>query len=158
MLSRIFPRQFDNAYRGYTLALWLFAPIALLKFAQGVASVVDARFIATTADRLPLDTFDAGAASTVAFMFMSWGLSTALLCLIGLIALVRYRAMIPLMYVVLAIEQIGRRVFLVLSPVPRLPDTPTDGPTIPINLILLAVLLIGLALSVGKTDEAGEGA
>jgi len=29
MLSRIFPAQIDNNYRGYRLAIWLLVPIAL---------------------------------------------------------------------------------------------------------------------------------
>jgi hypothetical protein len=36
MLSRILPRQFDNAYRGYRLALWLFVPIVLINMIMGL--------------------------------------------------------------------------------------------------------------------------
>ncbi len=31
MLTRIFPRAFDNHYRGYRIAIWLFVPLVLIR-------------------------------------------------------------------------------------------------------------------------------
>lgn len=151
MLGRIFPKQFDNDYRGYSLAIWLLVAIVLVKFAQGVASMVDAPFIIRAADGIPLDTFGAGAAATVVYMFKAWGLSNALVNLVGAVAILRYRAMVPFVYVLLTIDQVVRRVFVATDPLPRIATTEPPGFVFPINLVLLALLLIGLALSLAKT-------
>ena len=69
MLSRLFPKQFDNAYRGYAWAIWLLVPLLLVKLGQGAVSLADPSFVIKDADGIPLDTFDAGGAATVVFMF-----------------------------------------------------------------------------------------
>jgi hypothetical protein len=75
------------------------------------------------------------------------GLNHLLLNLMGLIVLVRYRALIPLTYVLLLIEQIGRKAVVLMNPIARTGESylPIDP-----NLVLTALLLIGLALSLGK--------
>ena len=36
MLERLFPKQFDNIYRGYWLGFWLLAPVLLARLAMSV--------------------------------------------------------------------------------------------------------------------------
>jgi hypothetical protein len=48
MLNRIFPKAFDNVFRGHWLGLWLFVPVVLLKLIIGVNSVRDPREIASS--------------------------------------------------------------------------------------------------------------
>lgn len=115
MLARLFPKQIDNDYRGRMLAIWLLVPLALVKLLQG-ASVAGlnplstSRRILETADRVPVGTFPAEAASHLVFLFAAWGLGIFVLGLLAAVVLLRYRAMIPLMYVLLLIEQLGRKV------------------------------------------------
>lgn len=114
MLTRLFPKQIDNDYRGPVVAIWLLVPLALLKLVQG-ANVAgffgpgNSRQILETADRVPLGTFPAEAASRLVFSFATWGLGIFLLGLLAVIVLLRYRAMIPLTYLLLLIEQLGRK-------------------------------------------------
>lgn len=115
MLDRIFPKQIDNAYRGHKLAVWILVPLALLKLVQGanVAGLnpwVSSRRVLETADRVPVGDFPAEAATHLVFLFASWGLGIFLIGLLAVVVLVRYRAMIPLMYLLLLVEQIGRKV------------------------------------------------
>lgn len=124
MLSRVFPKQFDNAYRGHWLAIWIFVPIVLVKLIMGVNvagldPLISNVAILKTADNVPLDTFGSEAASLVVFEFACWALSLLLFSLLALLALIRYRAMIPLMYLVLSIEQIGRKGLLLINPIVR---------------------------------------
>jgi hypothetical protein len=67
--------------------------------------------------------------------------------LLGLIALVRYRAMLPLMYLFLLIEQLGRKALSVIHL-----DSPIVSAALsPANLInwgFLAAIVIGLVLSI----------
>jgi hypothetical protein len=57
--------------------------------------------------------------------------------------LVRYRAMIPLMFALLVLEYLSRRPILLFLPIVR--SGPPPGSVV--NLALLAVMIVGLALS-----------
>lgn len=114
MLARLFPRQIDNEFTGRVLAIWLLVPLALMKLLQGanVAGLFGpgrSRHILETADKVPVGTFPDEAASHLVFLFAAWGLGVFLLGLLGILVLVRYRAMIPLTYLLLLIEQVGRK-------------------------------------------------
>lgn len=114
MLGRLFPKKIDNDYRGARLAIWLLAPIVLLKLTIGFNIAGFNPFVSTEqvligADGIPLDSFGAEAAKNVVFMARSWGLVMVIFCFVAVLALIRYRAMIPLVYLMFAAEQIGRK-------------------------------------------------
>lgn len=150
MLQRIFPRQIDNAYRGYWFAVWLLVPLVLLKLAMGVNVMINTRDIIEGVDGIPLSTFGAEAQKHLVFSFQAWALGLFLLAALGLLALVRYRAMIPLIYLLLLAENAGRKVISVASgsPLVGAPSTATL-----INVLLIAALLIGFALSIGPAER-----
>jgi hypothetical protein len=50
---------------------------------------------------------------------MTWGLSRFLVMVLAAIALIHYRAMIPLIYLLLIADQVGRKVIGWLHPVMR---------------------------------------
>ena len=68
MLDRIFPRQFDNAYRGHWLGLVLFVLIIALKAIQGFNSIVWTHTTMVGADGIPVDSFSPVAASEATTM------------------------------------------------------------------------------------------
>lgn len=151
--------------RGYGLAIWLLVPILLVKFLMGlnVAGLnpwISNRWIAQTADGIPLESFGVAAASTVMFLFASWGLVLFVLSLLGIIVLIRYRAMIPLMYLLLLVEQFGRTGIISLAnPIVRAVKTDEVSFGFLINWGFVALLAIGFASSLGRTGEAkSEGA
>ena len=115
-LARLFPRQIDNNFRGSRLALWLFGFFVLVKLAQGGESVFNAYATATNADGIPLASYGAAVAQTMVQMFALLGLNLMVLPLLGLVALVRYRAMVPLMYLMMLLLYLGNRVVHVLHP------------------------------------------
>jgi hypothetical protein len=115
VLNRLFPRQIDNFYQGHVLAIWLFIPVLALKTAMGfnvggLNPFISSRFVLATADGVPVDTYSADAAAHLVFTFAAWGWALFLLALLGWIVILRYRAMLPLMILVLSFEQIGRMV------------------------------------------------
>lgn len=155
MLSRIFPRQIDNTYQGHVLAIWLLAPVVLLKMAMGfnVAGLnpwVSSRFVLISADAIPVDTYAPEVASVVVFMFQSWGLALLVIALLGALALLRYRAMLPLMYLALGIEQVGRKVMSMTSPIIRAEETSGISFGAAINWALSAALVLGFILSLTR--------
>ncbi|MFL5237617.1 MAG: hypothetical protein ACJ8EL_08440, partial [Rhizomicrobium sp.] len=90
MLSRIFPKAFDNSYRGHWLGLALFGIVILLKAIQGVNSIIMTRKVMIGADGIPLDSFNPIAVNIAIQMFALLGMYLLVLPLIGALALVRY--------------------------------------------------------------------
>src|SRR5665213_3048103 len=104
MLTRIFPQRLDNHFDGYRLAIWLLVPVVILKLVIGGNSMINTRHVATTADGIPLASFNAGGAQAVVSLFALLGLFQFLLGAQGVLVLIRYRAMIPLMYLLLIVQ------------------------------------------------------
>ena len=100
MINRIFPGRVDNRFRGNPLALWLFVPLALMKLALGSVHILRADGGAQSVSTMPLDTYPAGAAQNIVALMARMGTEQVLLGLIFLIVLLRYRALIPLMYLI----------------------------------------------------------
>ena len=146
MFANPFPAQLDNAYRGRALALWLLGLIAVMKLAMGVNCMIQPRFVAAGVDHIPLDSYDPAAAQTVIVFFAVWGLGQALLGLLAVLALVRYRTMVPIVFLLLLLEQVGRKLLFQLHPM----ATPGAGglsAAMLINLGFLLALILGLVLS-----------
>jgi hypothetical protein len=146
MLSRIFPNQFDNAsYGGHRFGIWLFVPVLMVELAIGLNSIINTRFVATSADGIPLDSYDAAGAAAVVSLFALLGLSRALIGLTGLMALIRYRAMIPFMYLLLLALQFGTKALVFLHPIA--PSGPSGGIGSVFILGVTIVMLAGFGLS-----------
>jgi hypothetical protein len=143
MLQQLLPRQIDNTYRGHRLALWLLGALVLMKGAIGLGTMLNGRNAAISADGIPLDSFTPAGAEAFVALFAAWGLAQLMLNLIGLLALIRYRAMVPLMFAVLLLEHLGRKLIFVFLPIAR----DESAPGFYINLVLVAVLVAGFVLS-----------
>jgi hypothetical protein len=151
MLGRLFPKQIDNTYRGHWLGMWLFVPIVLLELVIGTNSIINTRSVAMGADGIPLDSFSDAAAREVVIEFAILGLWRLLFALLGIAALIRYRAMIPLVYLLLLIQQIGGRAILMTHPTGA--GTTQAGSIV--VLVLLGLTLAGFVLSLlGRTGAA----
>jgi hypothetical protein len=146
MLQRIFPARFDNGYRGHWLAIWILVPVVILELVIGANSIINTRSVAMGADGIPLDRFDAQAATTVISLFALLGLNRVLFALLGAIALIRYRAMIPFIYLLLLMLQLGTKALLILHPDVRSIGHNSATGTVVI-LALIAMLVAGFVLS-----------
>ena len=149
MFNRILPRQIDNTYRGYKLALWLFGLLVLLKTGISLGTIFNGHAAASSADGIPLDTFTPAGVRTVVSLFALWGISQLMICLLCVLVLVRYRAMVPFMFALLLLEYLSRRLILQIMPV----DTTGASPGHFINLGLLALMIVGLALSLWRNGD-----
>lgn len=143
MFNQLLPRQIDNTYRGHKLALWLFGLLVLLKTAMNLNSIFNGYTVATSADGIPIDTFTPAGARTVVSLFAIWGLAHFVFCVLCVVVLVRYRNMIPLMFALLLPEHMSRKLILLLLPIIRTGRPPGFY----VNLVLLALMIVGLALS-----------
>jgi len=149
MLERILPRRIGNTFLGHFLALWLFVPVLVFKTGIALGTIFNGRTAAQSADGIPLDRFGAAGAEAVVTLFAMWGLSQLVFSVLGVLALVRYRAMIPLIFVLLLLEHLARRAILFVMPIART----ATAPGFYVNVVLLALMVVGLALSlVGRSE------
>ncbi len=149
MINQLLPQHIDNTYRGYKLALWLFGLIVAVTTLQGLMVIIDGYSIAVSADGIPLDTYAPAAAQTVVALFALLGLSRLILSSLCVLALVRYRSAIPFMFALLVVEQLAKKLILHFVPIVR---TGTEPGSV-INLILLALMIVGLALSLWRRGK-----
>lgn len=153
MLNRIFPKTVDNAsYRGSVIAVWLLVPIAFMRALQGANSIWQPALVATGADGIPLDSYGHAAAGMIVLLFALLGLYLILMALIALVILIRYRALIPLAYLLFLASLLGTRAINALYPTGRGEGTPIG---FYINMGLLAAMALGFILSlVSRTPHA----
>lgn len=152
MLGQLFPEHADNTYRGHKLALWFFGLVVLMKLGISLATIFNGYNAATSADGIPLDTYSHAAVQTVLSLFALLGLAQLLISLLCVLVLFRYRSLISLMFVVLLVLQLGRKLILYFLPIVRTGTPPGSA----INLALLALMVVGLALSLRSKDQIQE--
>lgn len=148
MIDRLLPRQFNNDYRGSKLALGLFVLLLLLKAVMGINSIVNGHSVARLADGIPLDAFPPAAAESILALFARVGIANLMICLFGLVVLLRYRNMVPLMFALLLLEHLARGLMLLVLPLVRV-GTPSG---FYVNLVLLVVMIAGLVFSLFSRD------
>lgn len=152
-LGTMFPASIDRTFRGPVAALWLFGAVVAMRTAIAAGTVLNGRTAAQSADGIPLDRFGADGAAAVVALFALWGLAQLALSALGVLALVRYRSMVPLLFALFLVEHLARRVLLFVQPIAR-GGTP---PGLYINLGLLAVTILGLVLSLRRRPAATAG-
>ncbi|HWA91482.1 MAG TPA: hypothetical protein VG889_15705 [Rhizomicrobium sp.] len=147
MLGRLFPKAFDNDYRGHWLGLVLFALAIALRAAQGISTVVATRMVATTADGLSLDGYSPLQEAQVLSLFAVLGLYVVVIPFIGAISLIRYRAMVPFLYLMFLLTQLGVRALHNFHPAFLALDRGGNPSGFYVNLGLLAFTVLGFWLS-----------
>ena len=153
MFGHIFPTRIDNTFRGHPIAIWLFVAIMVVELVIGGNSIINTRFVVTSADDIPLDHYGGGGAQAVVSLFALLGLARLLLGLQAAVVLLRYRAMIPLMYLLLIIRHAGGMTLARVNPIVTAGAPAGDT----VLLALLITLLLGFALSLlVRKQPSGE--
>jgi hypothetical protein len=147
MLARLFPKQFDNDFRGHPLAVWLLVPIVVIRLLQGVNCVLQPAAIAATADAIPLARFTPDASATIVLLFALSAISFLLFALQAILALLRYRSMIPLLYVWVLVDTVARRALNVAHPTVQSVAPGGHAIGFYVNLALLVAMIAGFVLS-----------
>ncbi len=150
MFNQLLPQRADNTYRGHKLALWLFAAVVFMKTAMSLGSMFKGYAVASGPDAIPLDTYPSAGAQTVVSLFTLLGLATLVICLVCMLVLARYRSLVPLMFALLLLQYLGGRLILVVLPIVR----SGRPPGFYVNLVLLALMTVGLALSLRSPGQS----
>ena len=148
-MTRLLPPQLDNAYSGRKTALWLLGLLIALKLIIAANSMINTAQVAAGADGFPLDSYGPDAARAVLMLFAAASPAQIVLGLFGVLALVRYRAMVPLVYLLFGVEFVLRRIVFEGYAIERAGNS--QAPLI-VNGTMAALLILGLALSLWQRD------
>ena len=143
MFESLFPLTIDNSYRGPKAALWILGVVAAIKIAMSLNSIFNGFFVLTSADGVPLPAYPPDAAQALMAMFAMWAWGHLLFALLALMAVVRYRRMTSLMFMLLLAEHLGRKLILLYLPIVRSGNATASY----VNYALLALMVAGLLLS-----------
>ncbi len=152
-MNQLLPQRIDNAYRGYSLALWLFGLVVAVKILQSVMVIFNGSSIARSADGIPLDTYPSGAAQTVVALFALSGFARLIVSLLCVLVLVRYRSAVPFMLGLLALDYLFKELILHFLPIASIGAPP--GPVM--NFVLFILAVAGLVLSLRARRIARDG-
>ncbi len=148
MLNRLFPKQADNRFDGPRAVLWLLGLLLFTKLAMSLNSIFNTASVAAGADGIPLASFGPAAARQVLLLFALLALGHLVITLIALAALLRWRALVPFIYLVLLGEQLARR-FIARSH--AAPGAEMTEIAWYVNYGLLSLLALGLLLSLTRS-------
>ena len=117
--------------------------VVSVKILQSLLVIFNGHSVLTSADGIPLDTYTPAGAQTVVAVWALLGLSRLIISLLCVLVLARYRSAIPFMFAVLVFHYLAGQLIVQFVPIVRTGTPP--GPVV--NLILFALMLVGLALS-----------
>jgi hypothetical protein len=152
LIARLLPRQADNNYHGHKAALWLLGLFLLMKVGIAIGSIFNGHDAASVADGIPLDTFTPAGAHAIVTLFALLGIAILMMCLMGILVLFRYRALVPLMFAIFILEHLSRKLALLLLPIER--EGGSSGSIV--NLVILVILVAGLGLSLWKRGGSAQ--
>jgi hypothetical protein len=111
VLATVLPTTVDNTVRGSPVPLYVFAFIALTGLARSLIHIFVPDSGAGSIAGVDLEAADSLGARGIIFFLAQWGGGQLVEALVQLIVLVRYRSLVPLLYVLLLIE-IGLRMLV----------------------------------------------
>ncbi len=144
VLDKLLPREANNDYQGSPIALYCFwllmAPFTFRSFVHclkddsGVNSIATMVLFAGTPDP-----------NQAVYMFSSlWGSQQLVMLLLYLVVLLRYRNLLPLMYVLVLAESVFRMVVATIHPLAEsyFRSTPPGRPGGILIMVLAGVMLV----------------
>ena len=142
---KILPAQIDNHYRGLKISQYAFFLITAVTLVRSLIHVFAPDGGAQSIATIPLDSYSAEAASTVILMFSLWGLSQLLMGIVYFGVSLKYRSLIPAMYVLVIFEYAMRIVIGQMKPILTTGTAPGSIGSwimVPVCAVLLALSLI----------------
>lgn len=140
ILNNIFPKTVDNDYKGNKIALWIFMILAIVSTVRSCIHFLTPDGGAGSIAGLDLSK----GGENIIFAFGLWGLSQLLYAFIQLLVAFRYRKLIPLFYLILLIETLGRMAVGAMKPPILLHGAPPGGIA---NYVILPLSIIMFILS-----------
>ena len=139
----VLPKEINNNYKGRKIALYLFYLFTVITIIRSLIHMFAPDGGAQTIATIPLNTFTNEGASTVIFIFSLWGLSQLIMGIFYVMVSLRYKSLIPLMYLFIFIEYLMRLILGTLKPI----ETSGTAPGAIINFIFPPLVLVLFLLS-----------
>jgi hypothetical protein len=152
ILAILLPDKADNTIRGMKLPFYAFIPIALISTVRSFIHLLAPDGGAGSIAGLDLAVAGAG---SIVFAFALWGSAQLIYAIIQLAVVVRYRSLVPFMYLLLILETLLRMLVGYMKPV-TFAHTP-PGAFQNYVYLPLAVLMLGLSLWSGMRHVRTSG-
>ena len=140
-MGALLPERVDNTYSGHALAFYVFIMLTVMTTFRSLAHILlpdgGAESIAT------IDVDVEGGDAIVA-MFAYWGLSQLILAVLYLLSVVRYKSLIPLMYLTMVVEYTLRFVIGLAKPMEHSGTAPGEVANVVLPLLTLIMLMLSL--------------
>ncbi len=108
MIKYLFPNSIDNDYKGNMAPMYLFYMVTTFTVVRSLIHLISPDGGSQSIATIPLHLYSKEASDTIIHMFAEWGLSQLLLGLFYIVVLIKYKSLIPLMYLFLVIEYSSR--------------------------------------------------
>ena len=145
----LLPAQIDNTIRGTKIPFYIFTLYAIVSTVRSCIHLLSSDGGAGTIAGMDLSV---AGADGIIFAFAFWGSSQLLFAMIQLLAVIRYRSLIPFMWLMLALEILLRELVGKMKPV-TFAHTPPGAIGNQIILPLAVVMVVWSLWSGSKKTE-----
>ncbi len=152
IFETLLPATIDNVIRGTKIPFYIFALYAIISTVRSCIHLLSPDGGAGTIAGLDLSV---AGADGIIFSFALWGSSQLLFALMQLLAVIRYRSLIPFMWLMLALEVLLRELVGAMKPV-TFAHTPPGAIGNQLILPLAAVMLVWSLWSGSKKVEEAK--
>ena len=140
IIDAILPEKITNEFKGHKIALYVFIGVIVITLVRSCIHIFSPDGGAQSIAGFPLNTYLEAASSMVVLVFSLWGASQLLMGIVYVAILLRYKSLIPFMYVLLFIEYLSRFLLGVFKPAISthvIPGGVGDYIMIPLSLVML---------------------
>jgi len=144
-IGLLLPKATDNAFRGVKIAQYAFYLLTAVTVVRSCLHIFLPDGGSQSIANIPLDSYAEAAADTVIYLFAVWGLSQLIIGILYITVALRYRSLIPLMYLLMIFEYGMRLAINHAKPIVTLATAPgavANYVIIPLAFILLVLSLI----------------
>ena len=142
---KLLPNVIDNQFQGLKIAQYAFLIITIATLVRSLIHVFAPDGGAQSIATIPLASYPTDAAAAMILMFSLWGLSQLLMGVVYLVVYLKYKSLIPAMYVLMIVEYAMRIVIGQMKPIVTsgtAPGSIGNWVMVPVCGILLAMSLI----------------
>jgi hypothetical protein len=145
ILKVIFPDKIDNTFYGGKIPLFVFYIITAITIWRSQHHLFAPDSGAQSIATIPLNLFSESAQMAVIGSFALWGLSQLIIAFLYLLVCIKYKSLIPLMYLLLVFEYSMRAFYIGnFKPIPfegTAPGAVGNLPTIFVSLTMLVIIM-----------------
>ncbi len=148
-ISLILPKIVDNNYRGQNIAKYFFYVLTVITVVRSCIHLLSPDGGAESIATIPLTNYSEQASQSVILTFALWGLSQLIIGLFYTIVALRYKSLLPLMYIFLCFEYTMRLVLSIIKPI----ITEGTAPGSIANYIMIPLGILLFLLSINENKE-----